>query len=53
MVFATSTSMLRTSSTARSSENSTVGKDDEVVDGGVAGGKRINCRPTHVDARSR
>lgn len=41
MVPATLTSMLRTSLPAKSSENSIVFEDDEVENGGVAGGKRI------------
>lgn len=41
MVSATLSSMLKTRSPARSSENSTVVEDDEFGDGGVAGGRFI------------
>lgn len=48
MVSATLTPMLRTSLPARSSENSTVVEEDEVDDGGMAGDKKIDCRPTSM-----
>lgn len=51
MVSATLVSMLKTSSPARSSENSTVVEDDKVSDGSVARGKRVNSRSTHLDAQ--
>lgn len=49
MVFATLT-MLKTSFPTRLSENLTVVENDKIDDGGVAGGKRMNSRSTHLEA---
>lgn len=45
MISATPTLMFNMNFPTGSSENLTVVEDDEVDDGGIAGGKRINSHP--------